>query len=110
VVSSKVPHVVMPAELTTQSPAVAGHGGAHAPGSRKRIGKINSVETGVGSAAGQLSGEGFTRCSVSPRDHDSGRPIGCSRSGDSVAEPSSSRADQDDLASEEVGAHRDFLS
>jgi hypothetical protein len=92
------------------NPAVAGHGGAHAPGSRKRIGKINSVETGVGSVAGQLSGEGLTRCSVSPRDHDSGRPIGCSCSGDSGAEPSSSPADQDDLALEEVGAHRDFLS
>ena len=32
------------------------------------------------------------------RDHDSGRPLSCGRSGDPDTEPSSSSADQDDLA------------
>jgi hypothetical protein len=91
------------------NPAVAGHSRAHAPGRSNRIGKINSVEPGVGSVAGQLTGKVLTRCSVAPRDHDPGSTIDRGRSGNSGAEPSISSADQDDLVLEEH-VHQTSLS
>jgi hypothetical protein len=88
------------------NPAITGHGRAHSRGRVERIGKINRMEPDVGSVAGQLSGKRLTCCRIAPCDHDPGRPLRDSHSGDAGAEPSSSPADQDDLAIEEL-AHGD---
>jgi hypothetical protein len=87
------------------NPAVAGHGRAHATGSSERISKINSVEPDVGAIACNIGGKSLTSSPIAPRDHDPGRTISRGGLGDPGAEPSSSSADQNDLALEEHWRH-----
>jgi hypothetical protein len=100
------------------NPAEAGHGRAHATRSSERISKINSVESDIGAIACKITGKSLTRGPIAPRDHDSGRTFSRGGRGNPGAEPSSTSADQNDLALEEhrrphprsgieVRAHRD---
>ena len=102
VVSSRVPRVVSPAELTRQSirPCRStvvrdrGDGLGH-------VGDVGLHVAGLGARGGQLGGDLLAVLGVAPGE-DHGGALAGGGPGDAGAETLGAAADQDDLAGEEV--------